>query len=145
MDIKTYENTLGTLSGINLFITLCLNILWILVCVRWCYRDVNRYLTCKRTTDLHPIYKDVQYLSRQRKLYNLETHIVKYVLVISCMSVEVVGIAYVGIVSVVLKISPNEVILNEIMKYQKEYPNCDFEHRLWKILLRAHNVWNECF
>ena len=60
--------------------------------MRECYRNVNRYLTCKRTPDLHPIYKDVQYLSRQRKLYNLKTHIVKYVLVILCLSVEVIGI-----------------------------------------------------
>ena len=59
------------------------------MCMRECYRDVNRYLTCKRTTDLHPVYKDVQYLSRQRKLYNLETHIVKYVLVISYEEIQV--------------------------------------------------------
>ena len=127
--------------GINLFITLCLNILWILVCMRECYRTVNRYLTCKRTTDLHPLYKDVQYLSRQRKLYNLETHIVKYVLVISCMSAEVVGIAYVVILSAVLRIQPNEMILAEMAKYQKEYPNCNFDNRLWKLLLTPQLMW----
>ena len=61
--------------GINFLITLSLNIAWILVCMRECYRTVNMYLTCKRTPDLHPIYKDVQYLSRQKKLYNLiDTH-----------------------------------------------------------------------
>ena len=87
--MNTLLLSLGCLSGINLLITVCLNIAWILLCVRDCYRFVNRYLTCKRTPDLHPIYEDVQYLSRQRKLYNLETHIVKYVLVILCMSVEV--------------------------------------------------------
>ena len=127
--------------GINLFITLCLNILWIFVCIRECYRDVNRFLTCKRTTDLHPVYKDVQYLSRQRKLYNLETHIVKYVLVISCRSVEVVAIVCAAIFYNDIKIQPNEMILTEIMKYQKEYPNCDFEHRIWKLLLTPQLMW----
>ena len=139
--MNTFLFALGCLSTINLFITLCLNILWILVCMRECYRDVNRYLTCKRTTDLHPIYKDVQYLSRQRKLYNLETHIVKYVLVISCMSVEVVLIVYAAILSAVLRIQPNEMIHTEMMKYQKEHPNCNFDNRLWKLLLTPHLMW----
>ena len=129
------------LTIINLFITLCLNILWILVCMRECYRDVNRYLTCKRTTDLHPVYKDVQYLSRQRKLYNLETHIVKYVLVISCMSTEVVAIICAAILFDVLRTQHNEVTLTEMMKYQKEYPNCNFHNRLWKLLLTPQLMW----
>ena len=141
MFIKTYESISIILSGINLFITLCLNIVWILVCMRECYRDVNRYITCKRTPDLHPVYKDVQYLSRQRKLYNLETHIVKYVLAILCMSVEIVMIACVAILSAVSKIPPNEVIHNEKMKYQKEYPNCDFDHRFWKLLFNPQLMW----
>ena len=141
MMILTFKNVTGGISGINLLITFCLNIVWILVCMRECYRDVNRYLTCKRTPDLHPVYKDVQYLSRQRKLYNLETHIVKYVLVILCMSVEVVGLVCVAILSAVLKIQPNEMLLNEIVKYQKEYPSCDFNHRLWKLLSNPQLIW----
>ena len=141
MSTQTYESISSILSCINLFITLCLNIVWILVCMRECYRDVNRYLTCKRTPDLHPVYKDVQYLSRQRKLYNLETHIVKYVLVILCMSAEVVGLVCVAIFFDVLSIQPNEMILAEMMKYQKEYPNCNFDHRLWKFLLTPQLIW----
>ena len=141
MLIQTYESISIILSVINLFITLCLNILWILVCMRECYRDVNRYLTCKRTPDLHPVYKDVQYLSRQRKLYNLETHIVKYVLVISCMSAEIALIVCSAIFLAVLRIQPNEVILNEIIKYQKEYPSCHFDNRLWKFLLTPQLIW----
>ena len=139
--LLTYRRVVDGIIGINLFITLCLNIVWILVCMRECYRTVNRYLTCKRTPDLHPVYKDVQYLSRQRKLYNLETHIVKYVLVISYMSAEVVGIAYVVILSVVLRIQPNEMTLAEMAKYQKEYPNCNFDNRLWKLLLTPQLMW----
>ena len=138
MFTPTYESTAGNLSGINLFITLCLNIVWILVCMRECYRYVNRYLTCKRTTDLHPVYKDVQYLSRQRKLYNLETHIVKYVLVISCMSAEVVGIAFVAIFFFIIRIQLNET---EMIKYQKEYPNCNLELRSRKLQLIPQLMW----
>ena len=141
MAILTYESISNILSGINLFIILCLNIVWILVCMRECYRTVNRYLTCKRTPDLHPVYKDVQYLSRQRKLYNLETHIVKYVLVISYMSVEVVIIVCAAIFFDVLSIQSNEMIFTEIMKYQKEYPNCNFDNRLWKLLLTPKLMW----
>ena len=109
--------------------------------MRECYRDVNRFLTCKRTTDLHPVYKDVQYLSRQRKLYNLETHIVKYVLVILCMSLEAVGLVWFAILIDVLRIQPNEMMLTEMAKYQKEYPNCNFDYRLWKLILTPQLMW----
>ena len=120
---------------INLFITLSLNIVWILVCMRECYRFVKRYLTCKRTSDLHPIYKDVQYLSRQRKLYNLETHIVKYVLVMLCLSAEVVGIVCAGIISCVKKFYSNGIIVSTINKYQNEFTDCHIGPQLWKLLL----------
>ena len=145
MNIHTYENTSSILSEINLFITFCLNIVWILVCMRECYIDINRYLTCKRTPDLHPVYRDVQYLSRQRKLYNLETHIVKYVLVISCMSVEVVGLAYLVILSAVIIIQPNEVLLAEMMKYLKEHPHCNFDNQFWILLLTPQLMWLQNF
>ena len=125
----------------NLLITLCLNIAWILVCMRKCCRTVNRYLTCKRTPDLHPIYKDVQYLSRQRKLYNLETHIVKYVLVILCMSVEVVGLVCAGVFVIVINIEPNGLMFAEMMKNQEKYPNCHFEYRLWNLYSFPLLIW----
>ena len=101
------RNVITPVTLINLVIILFLNIAWILVCMKECYRTVNRYLTCKRTPNLHPIYKDVQYLSRQRNLYNLETHIVKYVLVILCMTT--------------------------ISKYESQYPNCHLHVQTWKL------------
>ena len=126
---------------VNLFITLSLNIVWILVCIRECYRFVKRYLTCKRTSDLHPIYKDVQYLSRQRKLYNLETHIVKCVLVMLCLSAEVVGIVSVAIMSCVKKLYSNGIIVSTINKYQNEFTDCHIGHQLWKLLLIPQLLW----
>ena len=62
---------------------------WIIYFIRECWRLHKEYKTCKQTPLLHPLYSDVQYLSQQRKLYNLKTHIVKYVSMILCSSVEV--------------------------------------------------------
>ena len=101
--------------------------------MRECYRTVNRYLTCKRTPDLHPIYKDVQYLSRQKKLYNLETHIVKYVLVILCMSVEVVMLLCVALLIAVKWKIPEGYYLTEMTRYMKQYPNCQLTIQYWNI------------
>ena len=139
--MSTFRLSLGCLSGINLLITFCLNIAWILVCMRECYRFVNRYLTCKRTPDLHPIYKDVQYLSRQRKLYNLETHIVKYVLVILCLSVEVTMIVCAAILFAILSIKLKGLRLTEMMKYQKQYPDCNFNYKFWNLYSIPQLIW----
>ena len=67
--------------------------------IGWCiyfivrfHRVYREYKICKQTPVLHPLYSDVLYLSKQRKLYNLKTHITKYVLMIVCCLVEIVGI-----------------------------------------------------
>ena len=140
-----FQQTVDAVIIINLFITLCLNIAWILVCMRECYRFVNRYLTCKRTPDLHPIYKDVQYLSRQRKLYNLETHIVKYVLVILCMSVEVITIVCAAVLVAVIWITPEGIYLAEMIKYINHHPNCILNNRYWKIYFISPLMWFQNF
>ena len=134
-------NIFNVAAIINLFITLSLNIAWILVCMRECYRFIKRYLTCKRTSDLHPIYKDVQYLSRQRKLYNLETHIVKYVLVMLCLSAEVVGIVCAAIMSCVKMFYSNGIIISTIIKYQNELPYCHIGPQIWKLLTVPQLMW----
>ena len=91
------------------------------------------YRICKQTPDLHPIYRDVQYLSRQRKLYNLKTHFVKYVLIIMCLSVELSTIVW----SVLLvnlsytKLSPE--MNNKRIHFKSEYPLC----HLTNIIARA--------
>ena len=126
------RNVITPVTLINLVIILFLNIAWILVCMKECYRTVNRYLTCKRTPNLHPIYKDVQYLSRQRNLYNLETHIVKYVLVILCMSVEVVGLVSGTIVGVFTN-DESTKMNTTISKYESQYPNCHLHVQTWKL------------
>ena len=131
MNAHTVIDTFGTIGTVNLSITLCLNIAWATVCMLECYRFVNRYINCKRTPDLHPIYKDVQYLSRQRRLYNLKTHIVKYILVITCVGVEVLGLICIY-TSIFLKGNrPNSTVIAS--DYNNEYPHCHVHSTLWQL------------
>ena len=108
----------------NYLITFCLNIGWALHCIRQCWIYVKRYRVCKRTPDLHPIYRDVQYLSRQRKLYNLETHIVKYILAILCLFVDISGTVL--MVICILLSDPHSIdkYLVKLNETQESYPNC---------------------
>ena len=77
-----------------IFLTITLMIGWCIYFLVKCCRLYEEYKTCKRTPVLHLLYSDVQYLSKQRKLYNLKTHITKYLLMIVCSSVEVSSIVY---------------------------------------------------
>ena len=93
-ELNTIINILGYFFIGNLFLTILFNIGWIIQCVRECWRVARNYRICKRTPNLHPIYRDVQYLSQQRKLYNLKTHFVKYVLIVMCLSAEICAIIF---------------------------------------------------
>ena len=120
----TIENKLTYCSFINLLITLLFNIGWIVYCIRECSRVARNYRICKNTPNLHPIYKDVQYLSQQRKLYNLKTHFVKYVLIVMCLSVEVCGIIS-AIFFIHLYYEPLTSKLNNEWKYiRSKYSQC---------------------
>ena len=138
--LRIYDG-IGTISVINLLITVCLNLAWILVCMRECYRNANRYLTCKRTPDLHPIYKDVQYLSRQRKLYNLKTHIVKYVLVILCLSVEVIGIVCAFIQIGLNGMDVSRKLNTARIRHESQYQNCYLHYQIWKLYAIPLFMW----
>ena len=86
---------------INLIFTICLSIGWIIHSLRQCWFISVDYRLCKNTPNLHPIHRDVQYLSQQRKLYNLKTHFMKYVLIVVCLSVELIGNIWIVITGVV--------------------------------------------
>ena len=73
-------------------LTISLLILWNVYFIRTCWNIYKQYKLCQRTPVLHPLYSDVQYLSKQRKLYNLKTHIIKNVIMIVCSSIEIAGI-----------------------------------------------------
>ena len=95
--------------GIPLFLIFIILIIgWIVHFSLQCWRLCKEYRTCKRTPVLHPLYSDVQYLSKQRKLYNLKTHIMKYSLMILCSSVELATIlGY--LICIIIRINPSEL------------------------------------
>ena len=102
-----------------IFLTIALIIGWIIYFIVKCWRIYKEYKTCKRTPVLHPLYSDVQYLSKQRKLYNLKTHFTKYILMIVCSLVEVSSICVAGSVSIRLK--PNHLLNNSLVKIGNVY------------------------
>ena len=110
-------------AGLNFAITFLLNIGWMVLCARRCWKVVTKYGICKRTPNLHPIYRDVQYLSQQRKLYNLKTHTVKYVLIIMCLGVETSSILWAGGYMIIINGALNNAT-ERWMKIQYHYPHC---------------------
>ena len=101
------------------FLTIALIIGWIIYFIVKCWRIYKEYKTCKRTPVLHPLYSDVQYLSKQRKLYNLKTHFTKYILMIVCSLVEVSSICVAYSASIRLK--PNHLLNNSLVKIGNVY------------------------
>ena len=86
------DNTILIISRsieVNFITLISLNVIWLAICIKQCCRIANQYKSCKRATLLHPLYKDEQFLSQQRQLYNLKTHFVKYILLIICLCVEI--------------------------------------------------------
>ena len=128
---KIALNIIKTLTGILgiplLFIFIVLIIGWIVRFSLQCWRLCKEYRTCKRTPVLHPLYSDVQYLSKQRKLYNLKTHITKYSLMILCSSVElsaILGYIICGIIQIKLSELPNhtKLLFGELTCYPNIRP-----------------------
>ena len=108
----------------NYLITFCLNIGWVVHCIRFCWFYVKRYRACKRTPDLHPLYSDVQYLSRKRKLYNIETHIVKYILAIACLLVDMSGTVWMCLYIMLSDSQSGDKFLAERTHIQEPYSHC---------------------
>ena len=92
LDIAKFLHRISVLYLITLIISFSLNSIWLIICIRLCYRMAISYRASKRTPLLHPIHKDVQYLSLQRKLYNLKTHFIKYILICMCLCVEMLEV-----------------------------------------------------
>ena len=106
MNITYILDVLILVIATPLFLTIItLMIGWNVYFIVQSWRLYNEYKTCKQTPVLHPLYTDVQYLSKQRKLYNLKTHITKYLLMIFCSFVELANIVGFGIVYI-FELSP---------------------------------------
>ena len=100
--------------------------------MRQCWFISVDYKLCKNTPNLHPIHRDVQYLSQQRKLYNLKTHFVKYVLIVLCLSVELIGSIWVVITGVVSwsKLENTSIKNSMLLQISNLYPHCIVHDRL---------------
>ena len=132
--MNIWNTIIGAVLAISMILTFCLNLGWLIYCINK-FRVVSKnYKTCKRTPNLHPIHRDVQYLSQQRKLYNLKTHLVKYALIVLCISVELIFIAWLGITLIIYKKQIHDSKLNAtIIEIEAEYPNCSFSHSLTRL------------
>ena len=121
----------GAVLAISMILTFCLNLGWLVYCIMKFRVVFKKYQTCKRTPNLHPIHRDVQYLSQQRKLYNLKTHLVKYALIVLCASVELTLIVWLVITQIIQsKLKLNSKQIASINEIKQAYPNCSFNHIL---------------
>ena len=91
--IHTTLDVLHITNGVIYVLSLFLLSIRLIICMKLCYRMAISYRASKRTPLLHPIHRDVQYLSLQRKLYNLKTQSIKYILICMCLCVEISQIA----------------------------------------------------
>ena len=129
-DLHEVRNIVHIIYFINEIFTLCLGIGWIVHSLRQCWFFSVDYKLCKNTPNLHPIHKDVQYLSQQRKLYNLETHFVKYVLIVMCLSVELIGNIWIGIAGLAFRLENSLNNSSRMLEITDKYPQC-FTHEIF--------------
>ena len=106
VNINAISKSLHAIIDLNVSLTIvsiCLNVIWLIICMKFCYRMALSYRASKRTPLLHPIHRDVQYLSLQRKLYNLKTHFIKYILICMCLFVEILLVVSIFVYTVLNK------------------------------------------
>ena len=105
---------------------------WLIVFIRKCYQQTNAYKQCKNSTVFHPIYSDVKYLQKNRKLYNLKTHLVKYTIFSLCLLIEIMNILWFFLTDYIQANAAvpknNSVILN----FEKTHQNCHFHASVLK-------------
>ena len=124
---------------------------WLINFIILCRRKYQAYLVCRRTPNLHPIYSDIEFLSQQRKLYNLKTHIVKYILIIICSCVELFNLLW-FIVDYLVQLEQLPLQRNDtyVLEFEKVFPNCSYKHLEVYFLFRSgyiplYNVNFLCF
>ena len=133
-NLHILQRVIDGILWISIILTFCFNVIWLIKCIINFCIVLKKYQTCKRTPNLHPIHRDVQYLSQQRKLYNLKTHYVKYALIVLCISVELISYVW----YIVFQIIQSKLFLNTkqnatITEIEQEYPNCNFSGRLLRM------------
>ena len=138
MTYTYFKGVLNCITGIYTFFVFCLYLSWLVNCFIQCLKTFRMYRTCKRTPNLHPIYRDVQYLSQQRRLYNLETHCVKYVLIFLCILIEFTALVWIVFCVVYdTKYTISSLTHREI---ENRLPNCTGHSKLYNFYFYPFSI-----
>ena len=123
---QSFQGINNALISIYFIFVVCLNVGWLIHCADVCVKIIKKYRVCQHKPNLHPIYRDVQYLSQQRKLYNLETHFVKNLLMLLCIAVELIYIFWFEVLGIAnVRYSREYSKYNStIIAIEAKYPNC---------------------
>ena len=138
-------NKIRLINAINMIFSIFLSIGWVIHSLRQCWFISVDYRLCKNTPNLHPIHRDVQYLSQQRKLYNLKTHFVKYVLIVMCLSVELIGNIWIGISGLPFRLGNSLNNSSRMLQITDRYPHCFTDETLihmysYPYIILLHNT-----
>ena len=71
-----HQNVVQYILAVSILMIICLNIGWLIKCMRRLLIVVKKYQTCKKTPIPNSADRGVQFLSQQRNLYNLKAHMV---------------------------------------------------------------------
>ena len=125
----SFSKILRALSLFIWLINVIFTIGWLLFFIIKFYATYKMYKVCKQTPILHPLYSDVQFLSKQRSLYNIKTHITKNVIMIICCCVEIFNFIWlvVGIL-IELEFKRSFDHANNSLHSDKSFPNCTLRH-----------------
>ena len=130
MFYSNFHSALNVVLVIYGIFAVCLYLAWLVNCIIQCLKTLKMYRTCKITPNLHPIYRDVQYLSQQRRLYNLETHCVKYLLASMCTLNELSALLWILLCDIFNSEHRNNVKTRT--EIQKMFPNCTGHSKLYE-------------
>ena len=123
------QNVIGYITIANYITTFCLNLGWLGHSIRYLWFYISKHRICKRAPNLHPIYRDVQFLSRQRKLYNMKTHIIKYVLIVLYLCVDISTSVWLGVCILSFPYLHTKFFVKR-NQIQSQYTNCHFNSHL---------------
>ena len=117
-----FSHVISCILVVNVAVAVFLNLLWIIICIRR-YKSVDSdYRLRKSTPSLHPIYRDIQNLSKERKLYNLQTIRIKFILMILYLAAEMLAISWVGLSYLVQSsLSSNPMLNVTLHEYEPNY------------------------
>ena len=139
MSYPPYKVALNFVSVIYGIFVICMYLGWLVTFFMQCLKTLKLYRTCKRTPNLHPIYSDVQYLSQQRRLYNLETHCVKYLLIFLCILIELIALLWILLCAIFNTGYTKSTIISTEIKHM--FPNCTGHSNLYEFYFYPFSIF----